>query len=364
MAISIQGTVEGGDDNADINVYDQLQWEQIDGPAAMVAFEYSEEAVAYIPGNAPDDAQLTFRLTARLGDVESTADYTVTVLPADTTGSMDEATDLVALGASTMAGAGNNEVWLGTDTGTLARAGMEGISFTEELGSRITTILPIDNGLTLIAQPDAGVVSQYNQNNMLVSPFLTELSGGGTLGPISTIAIDNDNNLYMGTEDNRIVLYDSPDGAEPAVTVSLYSLTETPTALALGQVPVSPDIDQNDEGNVLYYGTAAGNIKQIGLTPAEVAGGPEVGTPLPYVSIPGSGAVISVSVDPQGNMWVAKSSGLYLVRRLPDADPVVERTVVAPAGLAGYASLRAGDNSLSWIDPSSGRVANLQTIQN
>lgn len=134
---------------------------------------------------------------------------------------------------------------------------------SEDLGSRITAITPYDNGLTLIAQPDAGVISAYNQNNMMVSPFLTELSGGGVLGPVAAMAVDGDANIYMATEDGRIVLYDSPDGAEPAVTVSLYNLPDTPTSIALGQVPVPADIDQGDEGLVLYYGTSTGNVMQM-----------------------------------------------------------------------------------------------------
>ncbi len=359
----MSGTIEAGDDIDDANLYELLQWEQVDGPAAAIANEYNDETLVYLPGDAPDGMELGFRLTATLGEVSSSGDVTVAILPATPTGVMDDAVDVLALGASVASRADNGGYWLGTATGTFARAADGAVAFSEELGSRITAIQPFYDGTVLIALPDLQTVSSFNPNNNLVTPFLTELTGGGALGLVSTIAVV-ENDAYFGTEGGMIVYYDGPDDAEPELTIALYELGATPTALTVGDAPVPPDVDEGEDGLVLYCGTADGNIVQIGLTAVELGEGPELGVPTPYLSIPGTGAVTGLAVDGFGNMWVAKAGTLYLVRRLYEEAPTIVRSIDAPAGLGGFAGLRTDDNdALTWIDPSTSRVASLRTYE-
>jgi hypothetical protein len=362
LTIRLDGEVDAPDVDGNVNLYEQLLWSQVDGPAAAIEYEFSEQAVAYIPGDAPVDAELVFRLEARLGDVTRATDYTLSVLPATATGPMDGVDEIVALGASVMARGGNADTWFGTSTGTLVRANNEGVTLSEDLGSRIAAIQPYRDGLTLIALPDLEQVAQFNQNNNTVSPFLTELSGGAPLGPVSSFAVDGDGNVYLGTEAGNIVLYTPSAGAAPAFSVVLYTLEQTPTALALGQVPVPPDIDDDGDGLVLYYGTSSGDVMQIGLTEAEVVGGPTLGVAEPYLDVPGAGPVTGLTVDELGNMWVGKTGALVLVRRGYESDPVVARAIDMPSGLAGFSGLQSrNDDEVVWIDPASGRVASLRT---
>lgn len=364
VTILLEGTVEGGDDNDDINLYELLLWEQLDGPAATLSSEYSDQTRVYIPGNAADDMELVFRLTASLGEVDTSTDYALTIIPPEPAGVIDDAVDVLALGATVMSRGGDGTFWIGNPTGTFARVADGAIAYSEELGSRITALRGFNNNLTLIALPDLQEVHAYNANNNTIEPFLTQLSGGGALGPVSTIATF-DGDAYFGAEDGTIVYYDSPDDAEPEVTLSLLNIGSAPTVLAIGDVPVPPDVDEGDEGVVLYAGTAAGDIVQVGLTAVEIGEGPPLGEATAYLTVPGTGPVTGLTVDAFGNMWVAKGDTLHLVRRLYEEAPTIVRTIDAPAGLRGFAGLsRDGDNNLAWLDPTTSRIATLTTVQN
>jgi len=363
VAVELDGDINVPNELDGVNVFESLLWEQVAGPDATLEYEFSNEAIAWLPPNAGDDAELTFRLTASLGGVEESGEYTLRVLPADATELFVDTPEVADFGAA-IVGRGLGDTWLGTDLGVVTRIEDEGLMVEEDLTSRVTEIRGYGNNLVLFLQPDLGRVMQFNGNNNVYSEFLSELTSEAPLGPVSSMATDPEGNIYFGTDDGRIVLYDDPDEAEPAVTLDRFTLAQTPTVLAIGQHPVSPDIDDNDEGVVLYYGTASGDVWQIALTGAEVADGPEVDVPALYVSVPGTGPVTGLRVDGNRNMWVGKGNTLHLVRRPFDADPSVVRSIDVPGGLGGFAGLHSPDSDrLRWIDPTSGTVTHLQTYE-
>ena len=359
IRIILPGEVDGDDD---VIPYDTLEWTQIEGPDATIEYANEEEAVAYLPTNADPETELVFRLTAVLGEVSASADYTVTILPDTPEEQLAEVPDVTMVAGAAVAEAGNGAFWVGNAAGTFARLGGEGMELSVESGSPIAALSGYADNRILLAQPDLQQVSQFNVNNNEITPFVDQLSGGAPLGSATTLIVDGDDNVYMGTSEGSLVFYDSPDGAEPSTTVVMNTMTGTPTALALGQVPVAPDADDGDEGVVLYIGTAAGDVVQVGLTEAEVVGeGPEIGAVTAYVDVPGSGPVTGLTVDPRGNMWVGKASNLYLVRRAPSQAPEVVRTLAPADGLAGHHNLRNDDELLLWIDAATGRIARWRT---
>ncbi|MEM6991552.1 MAG: hypothetical protein AAF721_13680 [Myxococcota bacterium] len=360
LAIELNGDI---DDDPDLAGFDQLQWTQVDGPDATIAYEFGTQAVAYLPEDAETGMEFTFRLSASLGDVMTSADYSVTILAATAIGPMDEAAEVIALGGASFIPRGGNDYWIATPGGNLAQIDDNAISGEYDLMSPIADVLNYDGGLILVTQPDIQTVTAFNVNNLMPEPFLTELSGGAALGGVGVLAVDGDDNVYIGTAENDIVYYDSPDGAEPATSTVMESMSVTPTALALGDVPVPPDIDEGDEGNVLYVGASDGDVWQIGLSAAEDGSPLDLGNAVPYLSVPGSGPVTGLSIDGVGNMWVGKSSGLYLVRRQNKSAPSVVRTISPTAGLQGFSGLRVDDGGLVWIDPGSGRVGEMITGQ-
>ena len=363
VAIQLDGSITVSNELDGVNVFESLLWEQVSGPEAQLEYEFSSEAIAWLPPNAQNDAELTFRLTAELGGVVESGQYTMRVLPAAPVEVMGDLMDVADFGA-TLVGRALGDVWLATDLGLVARVGDEGIEQEDDLAGRVTQIRGYGNNLVLFMQPDNGRVMEFNGNNNVFSEFLTELTSGDPLGPVVSMA-GFDGDIYFGTEDGRIVLYDDPDNAEPAVTLDRFTVGQVPTVMTIGQHPVAPDDDENDEGVVLYYGTDTGDVWQIGLTAAEVLDGPEVGTPALYVSLPGTGPVTGIHVDDFRNMWVGKGDTLYLVRRPFDADPSVIREISAPAGLGGFAGLHASDDDrLDWLDPSTGNLVRLPVYEN
>lgn len=363
VAIALDGAINVPNELDGQNVFESLLWEQVSGPEADLEYEFSTEAVAWIPPSANDNAELTFRLTAELGGVVEAGEYTLSVLPAQANEILTDSMGVPEFGAVLM-GRGADSTWLSTELGVVARLGDKGIDTQEDLTSRVTQIRGYGNNLVLFTQPDLGRVMEFNGNNKMYTEFLTELTSGDPLGPVVSMALGRDGDLYFGTEDMRIVLYDDPDDAEPAVTLDRFTVAQIPTAMTVGQYPVAPDDDESDEGVMLYYGTDTGDVWQIALTEAEVVDGPEVGTPMEYVSLPGTGPVTGILVDNFRNMWVGKGDTLYLVRRRFDTEPSVVREISMPGGLGGFAGLHASDDDrLDWVDPSSGSVARMQTYE-
>ncbi|MGH1340182.1 MAG: hypothetical protein ACRBN8_01425 [Nannocystales bacterium] len=363
VAVTLDGDINVPNELDGINVFESLLWAQISGPEAILEYEFSNEAIAWLPPNASDDEELTFRLTASLGGVDESGEYTLRVLPATAVEIYDKIPEVAEFGA-TLIGRGLGDSWFSTALGVVSRLEDEGLMFQEDMGSRVTKISGYGDNRVLFLQPDLGRVMLFNGNNNTYSEFLTELTSGDPLGPVSSMATDPDGNIYFGCDDGRVVLYDDPDEAEPAVTLDRFVLEQVPTAMAIGQHPVSPDVEDNDEGIVLYYGTASGDVWQIGLTAAEVLDGPEVDVPAQYVSLPGTGAVTGIRVDAYRNMWVGKGDTLYLIRRPFEGNPSVIREISTPAGLGGLAGLHSPDSDLlRWIDPTSGRVTSLQTYE-
>lgn len=359
LAVMLPGEVDG--DNG-VTPYDTLEWTQIEGPDAIIEYADDEEAVAYLPTNVEPDTELVFRLTAVLGEVSASADYTITILPDTPEEQLAEVPDVATVAGAAVTPAGNGAFWVGNATGTFARLGGDGMELSVESGSPISVLSGYADNRILLAQPDLQQVSQFNVNNNEITPFVDQLSGGAPLGAVTTLVVDGDDNVYMGTAEGSLVFFDSPDGAEPSTTVVMNTMAGTPTALALGQVPVAPDADDGDEGVVLYVGTAAGDVMQVGLTAAEVVGdGPELGVVSSYVDVPGSGPVTGLAIDPRGNMWVGKASNLYLVRRAPSVAPEVVRTLAPVEGLGGHHNLRGDDELLLWIDGTTGRIARWRT---
>lgn len=362
LTVLLPGEVDG--DN-DVIPYDTLEWTQIEGPDATIEYADEEEAVAYLPANVDPDTQLVFRLTAVLGEVSASADYTITILPDTPEEQLAKVPEVATVAGAAVAPAGNNAFWVGNAAGTFVRLGGDGMELSVESGSPISALSGYADNRILLAQPDLQQVSQFNVNNNEITPFVDQLSGGAPLGAVTTLVVDGDDNVYMGTSEGALVFYDSPDGAEPSTTVVMNTMTGTPTALSLGQVPVAPDADDGDEGVVLYIGTAAGDVMQVGLTEAEVVGeGPEIGTVTNYVSVPGTGPVTGLAIDELGNMWVGKASNLYLVRRAPSSAPEVVRTLAPTDGLGGHHNLRDDGEILLWIDGATGRIARWRTFNN
>ncbi len=361
VAISLNGDI---DDDDNLAGFDQLEWSQVEGPDAMIMFELGTDALAYLPDDAPVGMEFVFRLSATLGDVATSADYTVTIIDANASGPMDEGTDAVALAGSAFSPAGDNDYWIGTATGNFARIDDNAVSAEYDLMSPIADIVGYPGGLVLIAQPDIQTITEFNANNNQSSDFLTEQSGGNPLGGVSVMAVDGDDNIYIGTAEGDVLFYNSPEGAEPATTTVVDTLGTIPTAFALGDVVVEPEDDENDEGNVLYIGTVNGDVMQIGLSAPEDGSPLDIGSVTSYLSVPGSGPVTGLTVDGVGNMWVGKSSGIYLVRRVAGEGPQVVRTIAPTSGLEGYSGMRVNDGRLVWIDSASGRIGSMITINN
>ncbi len=363
VAIPLDGNVEEPDDGVG-GGFESIEWEQTNGPDAMMEYEFSAQALAWLPAGAGNNAEFTFQLTATLGGVTQSGDYTVGILQANVNEVMSEMMDVASFG-STNVGRAAGSVWLATDLGLVARVGDKGIEAEEDLMGRVAQIRGYGDNRVLFLQPDNGRIMQFNANNNMFTEWMTELTNADPLGPVVSMAVDPNGDAYFGTEDGRIVFHDDEDDGDPAVTLDRYSIAQIPTAMTIGQHPVAPDSDDNDEGVVLYYGTDTGDVWQIGLTEAEVIDGPVVGEPAQYLSIPGTGPVTGIRVDDSRNMWVGKGNTLYLVRRPFDANPTVVREIDAPGGLGGFAGMHAADdNRLDWIDPSTGNIVSLQTYEN
>ncbi len=361
VAITLDGAINVPDELDGVSVFESLLWAQVSGPDAVLEFESDNEAIAWLPPNAANDSELTFRLTASLGGVDESGEYTIGILPASPIEVFEKNVEVAAFGA-TLVGRGSGSTWISTGLGVVAQIGDEGLLYQEDMTSRVTQIQGYGDNRVLFLQPDLGRVMLFNGNNNTYSEFLSLLTSGDPLGPVSSMAADPDGNIYFGCDDGRVVLYDDPDEAEPAITLDRFMLAQVPTVMAIGQYPVSPDIDDGDEGIMLYYGTSTGDVWQVALTGAEVGNGPEVDVPSQYVSLPGTGPVTGIRVDSNRNMWVGKGDTLYLIRRPFDADPSVVRDISAPAGLGGFAGLHSPDSDqLRWLDPTTGRVTNLQT---
>jgi len=363
VAITLDGDINVPEELDGVSVFESLLWDQVSGPDAVLEFEDDNEAIAWLPANAGDNAELTFRLTASLGGVDESGQYTLGILPATPVEILAKTVGVPEYGA-TLVGRGLGDTWLSTDLGVVARIQDDGLMFQEDMTSRVTQIAGYGDNRVLFLQPDLGRVMLFNGNNNQYSEFLSTLTSDDPLGPVSSMATDPDGNIYFGCDDSRVVLYDDPDEAEPAITLDRFALAQVPTVMAIGQHPVSPDIDDGDEGIVLYYGTATGDVWQIGLTEAEVLDGPEVDVPAQYVSLPGTGPVTGIRVDGNRNMWVGKGDTLYLIRRPFEGNPSVIREISTPAGLGGLNGLHSPDSDqLRWIDPTSGRVTNMQTYE-
>lgn len=359
LTIRLDGDI---DDDESLAGFDQLEWSRVGGPNDIIEHEVGRDAIAHLPEGASPGDEIVFRLSANLGDIVTTADYTVTIVGADASGPMDEAVEAVAFGGTVVAPRGGDDYWIGTTAGMLARVDDNVLGTSYDLTSEIADIVRYQDNRLLVAQPLLGLVTEFNGNNNMASDFVTELTGGGVLGEVRVLAVDGDDNVYMGAADGTIIFYNSPDGGQTATTTVLETLTTTPTAFALSDVPVDPDDDNGDEGNILYIGTSDGNVVQIGLSEAEIPSDIPIGEVSSYLTVPGTGAVTGLTVDGVGNMWVGKSSGLYLVRRAFESNPEVVRTISPPGGLGGFAGLRpTDDDRLSWIDPGSGRVGRLYT---
>ena len=360
-AIRLDGDINVPDELDGVSVFESLLWAQVSGPDAVLEFESDNEAIAWLPSGAADGTELTFRLTASLGGVDESGEYTLSVLPAAPAEILTKTVGVAEFGA-VLVGRGVGDNWLSTDLGLVTRIEDDVLTYQEDMGSRVTQIASYGDNRVLFLQPDLGRVMLFNGNNNTYSEFLSTLTSGDPLGPVSSMAADPDGNVYFGCDDGRVVLYDDPDEAEPAVTLDRFALAQTPTVMAIGQHPVSPDIEDEDEGIVLYYGTAAGDVWQVALTAAEVPEGPEVDVPGQYVSLPGTGPVTGIRVDAYRNMWVGKGYTLYLIRRPFEGSPSVVREISAPTGLGGFAGLHSPDSDqLRWLDPTTGRVTNLQT---
>lgn len=365
VAIALDGAINVPDELDGVSVFESLLWAQVSGPDAILEYEFDNEAVAWLPPNAADDAELTFQLTASLGGVDESGEYTLRILPAAPVEILAKTLGVPEFGA-VLAGRGLDDTWLSTDLGVVARVGDgdEGLLFQEDMGGRVTQITGYGDNRVLFLQPDLGRVMLFNGNNNMYSEFLSVLTSDDPLGPVSSMATDPDGNIYFGCDDGRVVLYDDPDEAEPAITLDRFMLAQVPTAMAIGQHPVAPDIEDRDEGIVLYYGTATGDVWQIGLTEAEVLDGPEVDVPAPYVTLPGTGPVTGIRVDGNRNMWVGKGDTLYLIRRPFEGNPSVIREISTPTGLGGFAGLHSPDDDrLRWVDPTSGRVTSMLTYE-
>ncbi len=363
VAVNLDGDINVPNELDGVNVFEALLWDQVSGADAVLEYASSSEAIAWLPAAAAEDSEFTFRLTASLGGVDESGEYSLRVLAADPVEILTELTEVAEFGA-VLVGRGVGDTWLSTDLGVVARVEEDTLTYQEDMGGRVTQIASYGDNRVLFVQPELGRVMLFNGNNNTYSEFLSTLTSGDPIGPVSSMATDPEGNIYFGCDDGRVVLYDDPDEAEPAVTLDRFMLEQIPTALAIGQHPVSPDVDENDEGVVLYYGTAGGDIWQIGLTGAEVADGPEVDVPVQYVSVPGTGPVTGLRVDAYRNMWVGKGDTLYLVRRPSETAPSVVREISAPAGLGGFSGLHSPDDDrLQWIDASTGRVTRLLTYQ-
>lgn len=359
LTIRLDGDIN---DDESLAGFDQLEWTRVDGPNGIIEHEVGRDAIAHLPEDAAVGDEIVFRLSANLGDIVTSNDFTVTIVAAESTGPMDEGVEAVAFGGSVVAPRGGDDYWIGTAAGMLARVDDNVLGTSYDLTSEIADIVRYQDNRVLAAQPLLGLVAEFNGNNNMSSDFVTELTGGGVLGEIRVLAADGDDNVYMGAADGTIVFYNSPDGGQTATTTVLETLTTTPTAFALSDVPVDPQDDDGDAGNILYIGTSDGNVVQIGLSEAEIPSDIPIGEVSSYLTVPGTGPVTGLTVDGVGNMWVGKSSGLYLVRRAFESNPQVVRTISPAGGLGGFAGLRpTDDDRLSWIDPASGRVGRLYT---
>lgn len=359
IAIVLEGDIDGGE----IAGYEQLEWSQVEGPTAAIdyVFDANAEAVAYLPSDAEPGTAFVFRLSATLGEVVASADYRVTIVDATPLGPMDEAEDVIALAGTAFSDA-NDGYWISDAAGMLSQVQDGAVTATYDLSSPIADIVRYANNLVIMAQPELGVLTQFNANNNMAGPFVTELSGGAPLGTPSAMVVDRDDNIYIGTGEGTILFYNGPDGTEPATTIEMETVGAVPTALALGEVPVSPDHNNGDEGNVLFIGTDGGNVVQIGLSAAEVPDDTPIGSVSSYITVPGSGPVTGLTIDDAGNMYVGKSSGIYIVQRAFEAAPVVVRTLAPTAGLEGFDGLRTRNGDvLVWIDSTSGRIGQLAT---
>lgn len=364
VAVPLDGDINVPDELDGVNVFDELEWEQVSGPDTQMEYIYSTEAVAWLPPDASDGAEFTFRLTAELGGVVESGEYTLGVLPASFEELLVETKGVPEFGA-TLVGRALGDLWLSTDLGVVTRVSDDGLAFEEDFGGRVSQIRAYGNNRVLFLQPELGRVMSFNGNNNEYSEFLSQMTSGDPLGTVTAMAVDTDGDIYFGCEDGRVVLYDDPDDAEPAVTLDMYTLAQTPTTFTIAQHPVAPEDDEDDEGVTLYYGTAGGDVWQVGLTASEDGMGPEVDTPELYVSVPGTGPVSGLHVDRFRNMWVGKGDTLYLVRRASEGTPAVVRNISAPSGQGGFVGLSTPDyedsDRLDWIDPATGAISRLRT---
>ena len=332
-----------------------FRWTQSSGPQADIELADEPTARAFIPPDAAPGDVLTFTFTVERNGVPISADYPVQILRPDIVNPLADYETPAELGTPTGFAWGDDGLWVASSDGAVTQLTGGAVGAVFEVTGRPFDLHAFGNAL-LLSNAETMALELLDTSTGEVAPFIAELTGGGELGPVKWVLPDGNGTLFVSTEDGRLLYHNDGDGDDggPLLPVTLEFL-DTVGGTATAMVT---------EGNVLYVGTEEGRIKQVVLTPEE---DPETGQTIPtgtvepYLDV--GAAVTGLAIDPTGGMWIGSDAArtLYIVRRPTSGQPRVVRELSPNTALAGLTNLHFRDSTLTWVNPDSGRMAQLET---
>lgn len=343
---------------------DSFSWEQVDGPTVELLDPTLLELDVDVPSDVPAGSTITLRLTAERNTVSESADTTLTILPVEVTDALPEISDPQQLSAPSSLAVGDADLWVASSEGFIARFDQQGAfaqryDFTPglagiELGQRpVGEDTDIDVLYTSTGPEGSVLALEIISEN---TPTITDsISGGGALGEVDDVVADRNGDLYfLDRAGGRLLFYDS----EEQMTVEvLADFVASPSALVYGP----------EDNDVLYVG-GVGQVVRVPMMGDGIAGQTSVYVDLGPTDDP-LGEVDGLVFDEAANLWIGTpgTSTLALVRYVADGSTEVARTIDdVEASLAEFVGLHFGDDgfgrsTLYWVNPSSGKVAKLET---
>ena len=342
-------------------VADEFSWSQVAGPTVVWQGDGTSIQVP-VPADAAVGEVITMRITAIRNTIESTFDYSITVLEPVFEDFLVLVDDPEQLGTSVgLDFDDNGNMWVSSSEGFISRFAIDG-SFQSRYdlagaaGIRWGTLyLPdSDDNIDVLyaAQSSPGAVSAYNPNNDAFSTITDALEDLTALGAVDVV-LPSDGDLYLvDPGGSRLLRYTDDDLTSRVLTTEVTG----PAVLSFG-----PD------ANVLYVG-AVGQVWRVGLLQDGLTATPELYVEFGDPADP-TQEVGGLEFDEGGNLWIGVP-GAGTVHIAPYAGAGASATVrsfsdVGP-GISSFAQLQHGngdfsDSAMYWTNLSDRTVARIET---
>lgn len=342
-------------------IADEFSWSQVAGPPIEWAGDGTSIQVP-VPADAAVGEVITMRITAVRSTIESTFDYSITVLEPVFENYLAAISDTEQLGTSVgLDFDDNGNMWVASSEGFISRFGIGG-GFTTRYDLAGSAgirwgrlyIVEVEDDIDVLyaAQSSSQSISAYNPNNDSFETIFDSLEDATPLGPIEVVLPDGGNLYTIDPEGARIIRYTEDDATARVITSEVAS----PTVLSFG-----PD------ANVLYVGSP-GRVWRVGLLQDDTVAAPEVYLDFGDAEDPLQ-AVGGITFDEGGNMWVGVpgTNSVYLAPYAATGATVVARSFSdVGAGYSSFANLRFGrgdfgDAAVFWTNLSDRTVGRIET---